>query len=482
MRVLLMLAGRRTRFKWVSPPLGILQLAGYLRSRLKNLEIRIVDQRAADCTIEDVISRAAEFAPDVVGISCTTPNCDTLGALSSGIRRALPNALLVIGGPHASAFGADLMDTTCADGVVIGEGELTCEHVLRLWQEGSRDFSAVPGLVWRSADGECILNPGPAPVIQDLDTLPFPAYDLIDLRTYWRLWSMSMLPPPRRYISMFTSRGCPYRCIYCHEIFGKRFRAQSPERIVDEMEHYVRTYGVKEVEFFDDIFNLDGRRVIKFSELVRRRNLRVSISFPNAIRADILTQEVADALAEAGTRISALALESGSPRIQELIRKRLNIPKYLEGVAMLAKRRVFTYAFLMFGFPTETAADMQMTVDTVRGSELHSAYSFIVTPYPKTELFDLAMRLHPGKMAGIGYAGTDYVELPCVNLSEVSDEVLAAYMRKAYSALFLNPFRAFRIVRDFPRPWSVVRYAPGVLEHLTRSGNKYNQGQETAAI
>ena len=136
----------------------------------------------------------------------------------------------------------------------------------------------------------------------------------------------------------------------------------------------------------------------------------------------------------------------------------------------------------MFGFPTETAADMQMTVDVLRGSKLHSAYVWIVTPYPKTELFDLAMRLRPDKMAGINYAGTDYVELPCVNLSEVSDEVLAAYMRKAYSALFLNPFRAFRIVRDFPRPWSLVRYGPGVLLNLTRSGHKYSQGQEAAAI
>jgi anaerobic magnesium-protoporphyrin IX monomethyl ester cyclase len=477
MRVLLILAGRRTWFKWVSPPLGILQLAGYLRSRFKNLEIRVVDQRATDFTIEEVVSRAVEFAPDVVGFSCTSPNCNTLVALSSGVRRALPKALLMMGGPHASAFGAELMDTTCADCVVVGEGELTCEHVLRIWQEGSRDFSAVPGLAWRSAEGECLMNPGPAPVIQDLDALPFPAYDLIDLRSYWRLWSMSMMPPPRRYVSMFTSRGCPWKCIYCHDIFGKRFRAQSPERIVDELEHYVRTYGIKEVEFFDDIFNLHGRRVIEFSELVRRRNLRVSISFPNALRADILTPEVADALVAAGTRESALALETGSPRIQELIQKRLNIPKFIEGVAMLTDRRVFTWGFLMFGFPTETAADMQMTVDVVRRSKLHVVYPWVVTPYPKTELFDLAMRLKPAKMASIDYAGSDYVRYPCVNLSEVSDKLLEHYLFKSFPVLFANPVRALRIVRDFPRPWSVWRYWQGVLIALTGSQRpKVGQG------
>jgi anaerobic magnesium-protoporphyrin IX monomethyl ester cyclase len=268
-------------------------------------------------------------------------------------------------------------------------------------------------------------------------------------------------------VSMFTSRGCPYRCIYCHEIFGKRFRAQSPERIVAEMEHYVRTYGVKEVEFFDDIFNLNGKRVIEFSERVRQRNLRVHISFPNALRADILTEEVADALVAAGTRESALALESGSPRIQELIQKRLNIPKFMEGVAMLADRRVFTYGFLMFGFPTETEDEMRMTIDVVRRSKLHVVYPWIVTPYPKTELFDLAMRLKPGKMAGINYAGTDYSVYPCVNLSEVSDKVLKSYLFKCFPALFLNPARALRIVRDFPRPWSVWRYYKGVFFVLT---------------
>ena len=481
MRVLLILAGSRTCFKWVSPPLGILQLAGYLRNRLTNLEIRVVDQRATNYTIEEVVSRAAEFEPDVVGISCTTSSSDVLGELSTSIRGALPKALLMIGGPHASAFGAELMDTTGADCVVIGEGELTCEHVLRIWQEGSRDFSAVPGLVWRSTEGECLTNPGPAPVIQDLDTLPFPAYDLIDVRSYWRLWSMSMLPPPRRYVSMFTSRGCPYRCIYCHEIFGKRFRAQSPERIVAEMEHYVRTYGIKEVEFFDDIFNLNGRRVIEFSELVRRRNLRVSISFPNAIRADILTPEVADALAAAGTHMSALALETGSPRIQELIQKRMNIPRFIEGVAMLAERRVFTYAFVMYGFPTETAADMQMTVDVVRRSKVHMVYSWIVTPYPKTELFDLAMRVHPERMAGIDLAGADYVQNPCANLSEVSDETLKAFVYKIYPALYLNPLRVFRLVRDFPRPWAVWRYWRGVILALTYRGTaKPRRGTSSA--
>jgi radical SAM superfamily enzyme YgiQ (UPF0313 family) len=137
---------------------------------------------------------------------------------------------------------------------------------------------------------------------------------------------------------------------------------------------------------------------------------------------------------------------------------------------MLAKRRVFTYGFIMFGFPTETEADMQMTVDVVRQSQLHVVYPWVVTPYPKTELFEVALRLKPEKMASINYAGHDYVVYPCVNLSEVSDKVLKSYLFKSFPALFANPLRALRIVRDFPRPWSVWRYWEGVF--ITLRGKK----------
>ena len=446
---------------------GYSQLGAYLRRTMKNVEIRVVDQRATDYTNEEVVSRAVEFAPDVVGLSCTTPNCNTLSRVEQRDSSRLAP------GP------ADDWRPAC-----FGFWRRSDGYNLRgLCRDGGRrvDVRArapdlagrLPGLQRRARSGVAQCGWGVPdesrlePVIQDLDALPFPAYDLIDLRSYWRLWSMSIVPPPRRYVAMFTSRGCPYGCIYCHDIFGKRFRAQSPERIVDELEHYVRTYGIKEVEFFDDIFNLQGRRVIEFSELVRRRNLKVSIYFPNAIRTDILTEDVAEAMADAGTRMSALALESGSPRIQKLVCKHLNIPKYLDGVAMLAKRRVFTYGFIMFGFPTETEADMQMTVDVVRQSKLHVVYPWVVTPYPKTELFEVALRLKPEKMAGINYAGHDYVVYPCVNLSEVSDKVLKSYLFKSFPALFANPLRALRIVRDFPRPWSVWRYWEGVLTTLT---------------
>ena len=199
-------------------------------------------------------------------------------------------------------------------------------------------------------------------MVEDLDSLPFPAYDLIDVRSYWRRQSMPPIPR-RKYLSLFSSRGCPYRCSWCHRIFGRRFRANSAERIVDEIEQYVRTYGVDDIEFLDDIFNQDRKRLARFCGLVAQRNIRIKIAFPNAIRPDILTEGDVEALRGAGTYYSAFALESGSPRIQEHTGKRLNMRRFRRGVEMAGKSGIFARGRVPRGFTTRTGEQADQTVD-----------------------------------------------------------------------------------------------------------------------
>ena len=138
----------------------------------------------------------------------------------------------------------------------------------------------------------------------------------------------------------------------------------------------------------DDIFNLDAKRVVAICDLIAKRNLKLRINFPNAVRTDALTEEVMDALVGAGLYHSCFALESGSPRIQKFMRKHLNIDKFLRGVRWATDRGVFAHGFTMLGFPTETEEDMQMTVDVACNSRLHTATFFTVVPFPGTELHD----------------------------------------------------------------------------------------------
>ena len=310
LRVFLANLGRRASVTspCSTPPMGILCLAAYLRSKL-DVDLLLMDQRVENASVESVVQRAADFGAGIVGLSLMTPFASMLGPVTQGLRAALPEAFIVVGGPHVSAFEAGALAGNVADAAVSGEGESALEQLIRAHQAGA-DLTSIPGLLRRNGGGAITRNPGAAPIIEDLDTLPFLAYDLLDIRKYRRVQSHAHMPP-RQYLSLFSSRGCPCKCIYCHRVFGKRFRANSPERLVAEIEHYAKVFGVTDIEFLDDIFNFDPKRVFAICDLIAKRNLKLRINFPNAVRTDALTEEVVDALVGAGLYHSCFALESG---------------------------------------------------------------------------------------------------------------------------------------------------------------------------
>jgi anaerobic magnesium-protoporphyrin IX monomethyl ester cyclase len=465
LRLFLANIGRRTAtYYLVTPPMGLLYLAAYLRSKFE-LDIRLVNQRAEDLTTEEIVRKAAIFGADIVGFGCVSTGGHLFPELTRLTRQALPDALILLGGPHTSAFREKAMEGTEADVAVVGEGELAFEQIIRARFDGG-DLAPIPGLIWRDRDGEIVTNPGQTPVIEDLDTLPLPAYDLINLRKYWPLQSMTPLPR-RRYVCMVSSRGCPYQCMWCHNIFGKRFRAHSPERMLDEIEQAIREWGVTDVEFLDDIFNLDKKRVVEFCELAQRRNLRFKMTFPNAIRTDILDREVVDAMVDTGMYFCSFALEAGSPRIQQYTGKRLNIPQFLKGVEMAVARGVFANGFMMLGFPTETEDELKQTLDVACDSQLHTASFFTVMPFPHTRLYDEVMRLHPERLVNARYDDVNYATAR-VNCSEVPDEVFYAYQREANRRFYLNPSRMYRILRDYPQPQWLPLYLPIFLDRITK--------------
>lgn len=460
-RVLLVSVGRQTEmYNSVSPPLGVLYLAAQARRSL-GAEVRVVDQRGNDFPATEVVRQILEFMPDVVGMRCLTTDAAHLMELAEGVRASLPKALLVAGGPHASSHADALIRQTPLDAVVRGEGEISFEMILRARLEGG-GFAHIPGLLWRDG-GEIIQNEGFSPIVEDLDTLPMPAYDLLDPRLYWRSKNMSVLLR-RKYLSLFTSRGCPYRCNYCHSIFGKRFRVHSPERIVEEILLLNKNHGVLDFDILDDCFNFDKSRVLKFSELVQKTGLRTKFVFPNALRTDILNQEVVDALADAGTYMSAFALESGSPRIQKMVGKHLNIDKYLAGVEMAAKRGIFCSGFSMLGFPGESVEEIRLTIDVACRSMLHVMSFFVVIPFPGTALYREVQETDPAKLDSVNYEGGDYMFSLGSNLSQISDEKLLALVREANRRFYLSPKRLVRLLRDHPNPWQLFHYAPKMLQ------------------
>jgi len=455
LRIVLASVGLRRPIFWmVSPPLGIMYLGAYLRSKFK-ADIHLINQKLHNISDDRLVQEIVDFDPDVVGLSAITASAQNLASVTRAIRRELPDVLMVLGGPHVHSYQEDALAGKAVDAAVTGEGELALEAIVRARFEGG-SLADVPGIFRVDKSGEIVKNPGSIPMIQDLDSLPFPAYDLIDLPTYWRRKSNSPIPR-RKYAALFTSRGCPYQCIYCHKTFGTQLRCHSAERIVDEIEYIQRLYGVKDFEFVDDVFNLNKKRLFAFCDLVNRRNIRTGLAFSNGVRTDLLDQDAIDALVGAGLYFSCFAVESGSPRMQKMIGKNLDIPRYLENVERAVASGVFAHGCAMIGFPGETEQEMQMTVDLTRRSRLHTCSYFSVTVYPNTPLWETAIQLRPDQIAHLAQEDMNFSNMT-INLSAVSDERLAYYRRKANRRFYVNPVRALRIIRDFPRPLSLPRY------------------------
>ena len=453
---------RSPLYQLTTPPMGLLYLAAYLRERLP-LEIRVVNQRIEGCSNEALARMALDFEPDVVGLGCITPSSHGLPKVVNALREAVPHQRIILGGAHVSAFGARVLEDMPADAAVVGEGERSLEMYLRAVL-GEGDVAGIPGLVWRTPSGDIEINPGNAPIIEDLDTLPMPAYDLIDLEKYWRVQSITPIPR-RRYVSMVTSRGCPYGCMWCHNIFGRGFRAHSPERIVEEIKHYTKQYGTNDIEFLDDCFNLNRQRVLGFADTLLKSNGPIRLAFPNGVRADLLDEATVDALAQSGTYFCSFAMESASPRIQKLTRKNLDLEKFLAAVELAANQKIFTNGFMMLGFPEETEAEMQETIRMATNSQLHTASFYTVTPFPSTALYAYTETHYPEKLDALQYSDRDFCAMR-VNLSAVSDERLFYYQRMANRRFYLKPNRLYRILRDYPQRHLLPLYIPIVAGRM----------------
>lgn len=393
-RVLLIKAAPKADRPSVAPPLGVLSLAAVLRDRAA---VTVYDAGfdmygASPPPVARVREMVRELRPALVGISVLTCERECMAALAAAVKQELPDVPVVVGGPYPTAEPTGWRSSPHVDWALLGEADETLPRLLACLCEG-RDPRGIPGLVDRTAPGPH----APAPPVQDLDALPLPAWDLVDLHRYsdLRFRNQTGLPAHAAYTSICTSRGCPYRCSYCHDVHGKRFRAMSVARVLAEVDAAVAC-GVREIHFVDDIFNFDLARSKAIFAGIEARHPRLRIAFPNGLRADRLDREFAVAARRAGTWYAAVAVETASPRLQKVIRKHLNLDKVRDAIAWLEGAGIRTRSFVMLGFPTETEEEMETTIRYVIGSDTSEASFFNVVPYPGSHLHELAEGVAPG--------------------------------------------------------------------------------------
>jgi radical SAM superfamily enzyme YgiQ (UPF0313 family) len=376
----------------VEHSLGLMYLSSSLKQRFGDLfDVRIwtliSKPKLFHKEDEDVRALLEEWEPDVVGVRSLSIGKDSLYALLYTVREWKDDCFLIVGGPHATDQPEETLRRSTADCVVIGEGEHTFCELMEHCLNG-HSLAGIRGIAYM--DNEEVVQTPPREHIEDLDGIPFPDYSLVDLDLFANRYLTFTSKIFQRHGNILTTRGCPYQCLYCHNILGKRFRARSPENVLAEIRFLHDTHGITDFQIIDDIFNLDLQRAKDICDLVIKSGMELTLSFPNGVRGDRMDKELIDKMAAAGTRFMSYAIETGSPRIQRLIHKNLDLENVDEAIRYSARVGIITRGYFMLGFPTETEEDVLQTIEFANKSALCGATYFTVVYFPGTGLYQLA--------------------------------------------------------------------------------------------
>lgn len=331
-----------------------------------------------------------EYEPYVVGIRSLSIGKDSLQNVVKTVAQWNKDCFIVAGGPCATDEPEFVLHGGLVDCVVIGEGEITFnELVERVMNRTS--FKNIDGIAYLE-EGRMIKTK-PRNFIADLDSLPYPEYSLIDLEAFTNQYLTFTSKVYQRHANILTTRGCPYRCAYCHNIAGKIFRMRSPQSVFSEISFLHDQYGITDFQIIDDIFNLDLDRAKEICDLIIDSDMNLTFSFPNGVRGDRMDEELIDKLTAAGTKFISYAIETASPRLQRLIKKNLNLKKIFKAIEHTARNGIATRGFFMLGFPTETEEEVIQTIEFAKASSLTGATFFTVVYFPGTGIYELAKSL-----------------------------------------------------------------------------------------
>jgi anaerobic magnesium-protoporphyrin IX monomethyl ester cyclase len=464
MSKILLIKPRLLGLEWysITHPMGLMYIGATLKSAGHEPKIH-------DCCSDyknlNILRRTiTDWKPDFIGISIIITEREITRKIMKIIRQILPDVSVIFGGPWPSANPEEAIQQYGADFVVLGEGELIFPELINA-MNNALPTESIPGTA-SMVNGRVKINQGRHLTEEELNSLPFPAWELLDHELYANTPSAAIVGC-KPYMTIVTSRGCPYSCSYCHQTMGKIFRKRSAQSVIDEMTELRFNHGFKEFEITEDCFNLDRERMHAILKGIKERLGDVKLHFPNGLRADILTPEDIDLFKQAGTVSAAYAIETSSPRLQKMIRKNLNIKKAMSVINASVKAGILSTGFFMIGFPTETYQEACGTVDLAARSTLHHAFFINPTPFAGTELAEMASDILKSKYSIFDPQKMNY-QTSILNISAMSDTELHKAFRKALMRFYLSPRRIMRLAMVHPRILSLPRYAFGILKRLFR--------------
>ncbi len=416
------------------PPLGILSVAAFLEQN--GFSVKVMDGPVSGMSSRDMADAIARESPMVVGISSITATYHRAYELAKNIKD-LQDIPIMIGGPHASIMPQEILKDSVFDIAVAHEGELTALELMQGFRKkpgmlrDMKSLKKIDGIFFRY--GKKVFRTKPKRLIENLDILPFPARHLVDLKSY--------KPLPNQYkrlpiTNMVAIRGCPFSCTYCSNssVFGKRIRAFSPQRVVDEMRHLRESYGIREVSFWDDNLTIDRKWMNAVCDLIIAEGLDMTWCCYG--RVNTVDPETLRKMSKAGCWNIFYGLESGNQELLDIIKKGITLQQVRDAIKWTKSAGIETRGSFMIAMPGETPAMARKTIDFAIELDLDYAQFCITTPFPGTELYGQAKKYGRLSMEYDKYNIWDPVFVP---YGYKDAEEIKAMEREAMRRFYLRP-------------------------------------------
>ncbi|HIE43398.1 MAG TPA: radical SAM protein [Candidatus Omnitrophica bacterium] len=412
-----------------NPPLGLLYLAS---STLRNTshQIEVIDAQVEELTYEELRERIANQKPDVVGITAMTLTLVDVLKTARLVKEISKRIRVVLGGPQVNIYPEETIRHEEVDFLVLGEGELTFSLLLDNL-ENIRKLKEIKGILFKH-EGEIVATGNPE-FISELDSLPFP---LRTLTPYWRYTSLLAKRSP--ITTMITSRGCPYKCVFCDRPhLGRKFRARSAENVVDEIEECVNM-GIKEILIYDDTFTVSRRRVIDICDEIISRKL--DIVWDVRARVDNVDREMLRKMRQAGCERIHYGVEAGTEKILKVLKKGITLEDAKRAFRTTKEVGMSTLAYFMIGSPEEKREEILKTLEFARELNPDFVHITITTPFPGTELYRMGLKKGIIRDFWREFSKDPDPDFPVQYWEEyLSGEELQKLLRYAYKSFYLRP-------------------------------------------
>jgi len=418
------------------PPIGIAYLAAYVRDNCPFVHIEILDQLNS----KEILENIKKGKPDLVGLTAVSSNYFSVKKLAKKIKKISPNSVLIIGGVHITTFPESFNDSPF-DMAVRGEGEITTTNLLNSLKQENKinpeKLFKIPGLLFRNKGK--IINTGLGEYIKDLNEIPSPARDLLNMKYYSlpRFSSQDSIEPIG---SILTSRGCPYSCKFCSSscFWGRRVRFFSSKKVIDEIEILYDTYGYSHIYIYDDLFSINKKRLKEIIDGLKKRNILGKVKFSVYGRANCFDEEIAKLLKKMNVKTIIFGFETGSQRLLTFLKgEGITIEDSINAIKLSKKYKLNPGGFFMLGSPTETLGDMEKTYEFIKRYCRKNFIIYQTLAFPGTDFWRYALK---NKIIDKFFYEKEQKEFVDINTDillskEISPKQFESYFRKINSLM-----------------------------------------------